>query len=172
VPTGSASSPAAATTRRAALGVVLAGLTAVSACDTGRGEEDAAPGVSVGPDPDSAVVDGVVEELTGLVSLAGSVAAAYPRLARRARAFGELHTAHLEALGEDAPRATSPGRFSGPEAALTELMARERQAQRRLVDAAVSARSGTLARLLASMSAGTSQRLALENGPATATVTG
>jgi hypothetical protein len=123
--------------------------------------------VSAGPDPDSAVVDGVVEELTVLVTLAGSVAATYPRLAARVRPFAELHTAHLEALGEDAPQATASARLPGPEAALDRLLARERQAQRRLVDAAVSARSGTLARLLACMSAGTTQRLTLETGTGT-----
>jgi hypothetical protein len=127
--------------------------------------------VSAAPDPDSAVVDDVVEELTALVALAGSVAAAYPALRTRARAFRDLHVAHLEALGEDAPHSPPRSRFDGQGAARKALLAREQRGQQHLVDAAVAARSGTLARLLACMSAGTAQRLALETGT-TGTVTG
>jgi hypothetical protein len=63
-----------------------------------------------------------------------------------------MHTAHLDAL-EAAPP------VPGTAAPLPQLLRSERQLQRFLVDAAMAAESGGLARLLASMSAAVSQHL-------------
>lgn len=164
MPTGSPSPRPAATTRRAALGAALAGVVTLTACDAGRDDAGDDPGVSATPDPDTVVVADVVRELTALVSLAGSVAAAHAGLRSRADAFRDLHVAHLEALGEDVPPRGARDRVGDAAAARKTLLAREQRGQQRLVEASVSARSGTLARLLACMSAGTAQRLALESG--------
>jgi len=118
--------------------------------------------VSATADPDSALVDDVVGELTDLAGLVASVATAYPRLAPALKPFRELHAAHLEILGGEASTASADaGSLPGPSRALQEVRLREQRSQRRLVDASVAARSGDLARVLACMSAGAAQRLAL-----------
>jgi hypothetical protein len=151
-----------ATTRRTAVGAALAGLAAVSGCDAGRHGTSGSPGVSATADPDSALVDDVVGELTDLAGLVASVATAYPRLAPALKPFRELHAAHLEILGAEASTASADaGSLPGPSPALQEVRLREQRSQRRLVDASVAARSGDLARVLACMSAGAAQRLAL-----------
>lgn len=151
-----------ATTRRTAVGAALAGLAAVSGCDAGRHDTGGTPGVSASADPDAALVDDVVGELTDLAGLVASVASAYPRLAPVLKPFRELHAAHLEVLGGDAPAASADaGSLPGAARALEEVRLREQRSQRRLVDASVAARSGDLARVLACMSAGAAQRLAL-----------
>ena len=151
-----------ATTRRTAVGAALAGLAAVSGCDAGRHGTSGSPGVSATADPDSALVDDVVGELTDLAGLVASVATAYPRLAPALKPFRQLHAAHLEVLGGDAPTASADaGSLPRPSRALQEVRLREQRSQRRLVDASVAARSGDLARVLACMSAGAAQRLAL-----------
>jgi hypothetical protein len=65
-----------------------------------------------------------------------------------------LHAAHIDALDGTPPR---DGRRRGVDPAV--VRRHERQLQARLVDAAMAAESGALARLLASMSAAVSQRL-------------
>ena len=153
-----------ATTRRTAVGAALAGLAAVSGCDAGRHDTAGSPGVSATADPDAALVDDVVGDLTDLAALVATVAAAYPRLEPVLKPFRELHAAHLEVLGGDAPTpgaGSSPGGLPAPARALQEVRLREQRSQRRLVDASVAARSGDLARVLACMSAGAAQRLAL-----------
>ena len=178
----------AATTRRTALGGVLASLAAVSACDLDR--PDDAPSLQAGSragsrassaqaapddDPDGALVDEVLVELAELTALVTGVGARFPALAAPMRALGDLHDAHREALdaGSDTGPDTGPvtGRspakaYSGPADALLRVRSRERVAQRRLSDWAVAARSGALARLLACMSAGVAQQLVVL--PATA----
>ena len=164
-----------ATTRRTAVGAALAGLAAVSGCDAGRHGTSGSPGVSATADPDAGLVDDVVAELTDLAGLVASVATAYPRLAPALKPFRELHAAHLEVLGGDAPTpsaGTAPGSLPGPARALQEVRLREQRSQRRLVDASVAARSGDLARVLACMSAGAAQRLALMPRGSTAGQTG
>jgi len=152
----------AATTRRTVVGAALAGLAAVSGCDAGRGNDDDGSGVSTATDPDTALVDRVTAEVTALAGLVASAAVTYPRLAPTVRPFRELHAAHLEVLGAE----RSGGRaghqsFDGAAAALREIRLREQRSQQRLVAASLAARSGDLARVLACMSAGTAQQLAL-----------
>ena len=158
--------PRAAATRRTTVGAALAGLVVASGCDASRDGSDEGPGVSAQEDPDAALVDHVVAELTELAGLTAAVVAAYPRLAPTVRPFGDLHAAHLEVLDAEPPRAaTDRGSFAGPEAALKEVRVREQRSQRRLVDASLAARSGSLARVLACMSAGAAQRLARLSPP-------
>ena len=152
--------PSTATTRRTAVGVALAGLAALSACDASRDEPSAASGVSASADPDADLVSGLSDEMTTLLGLAASIEATYPRLGPSVRPWRELHEAHLKVLGDDStPAPAHRRRFAGPDAALRELRQREQRFQARLVDASVSAQSGPLARVLACMSAGVAQRL-------------
>ena len=174
----------AATTRRTALGGVLASLAAVSACDLDR--PDDAPSLQAGSragsrassaqaapddDPDGALVDEVLAELAELSALVTGVGSRFPALAAPMRALGDRPDAHREALdagwdtGPDTGRSPAKA-YAGPTEALLRVRSRERVAQRRLSDWAVAARSGALARLLACMSAGVAQQLVVR--PATA----
>ena len=92
--------------------------------------------------------------------------AGYPAQRARQRALRRLHRAHLEAL--DATLADAPQRDgvdiavpTTPAEALRLVRRQETGLQRFLTDAAVSAESGALAGLLASMSAGVAQQLAV-----------
>lgn len=146
-----------ATTRRTAVALGVAGLVSLAACD-GDDSPSPAPRASTSGDPDQALVERVLSDLEAASRLAGAVAAAFPRLARPMRSLRRVHDAHIAALGGERP--TGHGAAHGDAAAaLGRVRRREQRLQRRLVDASVSAESGRLARLLASMSAATSQQL-------------
>lgn len=142
-----------ALTRRTTLAVlgvgVGAGLVALSGCeDDDTTTPTAGPTADATPtsDPDSALVDRVLGELTHAAQLAA--AASFPELAA-------LHRAHIEALdGDPAAGAGGAARAGAPA-----VRRAEQRLQHSLVDAAMQADSGALARLLASMSAAVSQRL-------------
>ena len=176
---------AAAATRRAALGGALAALAAASACDvaqpsdesggapggapgtgsasasgTGPGTRSDTPAATATEDPDAALVDRVLAEL-GEVSALVSAAAGFAPLRASMRTLHGLHAAHRDALEGGPLTGPSPEAFAGPAEALRRVRAREQQTQRRLADWAVAAESGALARLLASMSAGVAQELAV-----------
>ncbi|GAA4690053.1 hypothetical protein [Nocardioides conyzicola] len=121
--------------RRILLTAGVAGAGLASACGTAR-----PAGPASADDPDGSLVDEVVARITATAALAGRV----PGLVA-------MHTAHLDALDAEPP---VPGR-----AALPRLRRSEQQLQRFLVGAAMTAESGQLARLLASMSAAVSQQL-------------
>jgi hypothetical protein len=131
--------------RRTTLALAAVGLVAVAGCDDGD-EKSPAPTVTPTPDPDTALVDRVLTELAGAERLAS--AAGELELAA-------LHRAHIEAL-DGTPPTGVPGRQVGADA----VHEREQRLQAHLVEAAVAAESGELARLLASMSAAVSQRQA------------
>ena len=133
--------------RRAALVAGAGTALALTGCDGGNGTPRAGsnPAVDAAADPDTTLVDRVV--------------AALRRAERAATAAGSLelaalHRAHLEALDVRAPRGGAPRH--GPPVRRT-----EQRLHATLVAAAEDAASGTLARLLASMSAAVAQRLAV-----------
>jgi hypothetical protein len=129
--------------RRTTLSLAVAGgVVAVAGCDDG--DEKPAPSATPGPDPDTALVERVLTALAG----AERVASAVGELELAA-----LHRAHIEAL-DGTPPTGEPGRTTSREA----VRRREQRLRTRLVDAAVAAESGELARLLASMSAAVAQR--------------
>lgn len=135
--------------RRSAIALVvgpLAGLAALSGCDDGDPSPAGSPTATSDPDPDVALVDGVLHELGQALRLATAAGLAD---------LVTLHRAHIDALGGAAPT-TGPGRPAEPAA----VRKRERRLQAHLVEAAVAAESGALARLLASMSAAVAQRTA------------
>lgn len=163
--------PPPALSRRAALTGVVAGLAA-SGCELEAGvpapapaSPDAATGSSTPPpeDPDAALVEGVRDEIGAALALV-TAAARRPALREEMAAWRRLHRLHLEEVpGESAPGPSEP--VTGSAAGLRRRVVRqESRLQRTLADAAVTAESGPLAALLASMSAAVAQRLALTGG--------
>ena len=151
-------------TRRTAIGALLLSLGAVAGCDLDPSTDDAARSGPRTPDPDTALVHHVLAEIAAMAGLVSSVGAAHPPLRDPMAALGRLHAAHAAAL-EPQPstgQATTHGAtFANAGAALREVRRREQHLEDRLVDSSVAARSGALARLLASMSAGVAQHLAV-----------
>jgi hypothetical protein len=157
--------PRVATTRRTALGGALVGLGAVAGCDLDPpGGNTRQPAATAPEDPDVALVEKVLAELTHLTDLVSTVRARFPRLREPLTTLEALHVGHREILGDEA--ATRPSRGDrraeavGPGEALALVRGRERRAQNLLADWSVAAESGALARLLACMSAGVAQQLA------------
>lgn len=156
------------TRRRTTLGVALLGLVAVAGCDLDDLDPRSEPAPSVDPTPsapaqdaDAALVDGVVAELSA--ALAAAAAVGRPDRADF-RPLVRLHRRHLAELEADGAEPAA-----GPRGSASEVLQREQQLQQRLVEAAVAAGSGELARVLASMSAAVAQQLAvLPVAPATA----
>jgi hypothetical protein len=154
----------------------VASLAAVASCDlaqpadqsgdaggTSSGTRSGGPtstsSVDPSVDPDTALVDRVLTELGELSGLVAA-GARYASLRTPLRALGELHAAHIEALDGERTVGEAPAvAFAGPADALRRVRAREQQGQRRLAGWAVAAESGTLARLLASMSAAVAQHV-------------
>ena len=136
-------SPGPRLPRRSAIALAAAGLVAVAGCDDGS---TPAPPATPAADPDVALVDRVLRRLV-----------AAERVAAAAGETGlvALHRAHIEAL-DGTPPTGSTARKSAPGA----VRAEEQRLQQHLESAALAAESGALARLLASMSAAVSQRLA------------
>ncbi|MGZ4447069.1 MAG: hypothetical protein ACXVWZ_11880 [Nocardioides sp.] len=164
------SAPAWATSRRGAVAALLVASGTLSACDVPLLGGSSTTPRRPAADPDTALVARVRVELAGLADLVAGVSAAYPDLAPRLSALGDLHAAHRDALGDTsttpAPGAAPSGQaYAGPRAALATLRTRELAGQHHLGDAAVAAASGDLARLLACMAAGVAQALAVLGGP-------
>jgi hypothetical protein len=129
--------------RRTALTLAAAGLVAVTGCDDG---DQPTPAPTPTPDPDVALVDHVLAELAAAQRLTAAVGDAD---------LTALHRAHIEALDGAPPK----GRLG--DMPRTDAVRRaEQKLQKHLESAALAAESGALARLLASMSAAVSQRLA------------
>ncbi|MBZ5736969.1 hypothetical protein [Nocardioides mangrovi] len=127
--------------RRTTLAVAGAGLVVLAGCDD-RDEPAGDPTTSPSADPDQALVDEVVEQQGRAWQRATKAGAAD---------LAALHAAHLEALGAPTPTSGQAPRIP--------VRRVEQQLQSALVAASLTARSGDLARLLASMSAAVSQQL-------------
>lgn len=150
------------TTRRGVVGGLLAGIGATG-CDAGA-QREGSPGrapTSEQPaaDPDSALVDAVVAEVAEVAGVVAGAARARRALSDELATWRRLHLAHLAAL--EAEPDERPAQVRGSAAQLRSLVRRREAAlQRRLADGAVAARSGSLASLLATMSAAVAQQLA------------
>jgi hypothetical protein len=159
-------------TRRTALAGALGGALFVAGCDA----DDPASAPSATPedttptpeDPDLALVDEVVAELDALIAFTSGAAAARPRISAWPAAFETLHRTHRAVLTDDEAEDTTPARVRGsaPEV-VARVTRREEKAQRRFADWAITAQSGQLARLLASMSAAVAQQLSSADGTTT-----
>ncbi len=152
-------------TRRTAWSSVLAGTALLAGCDL-TAEKDPATGSASAtpngePDADADLVATAVDDVTAALLLVGAIRQRHPRLRRDLAGLERMHDGHLAALGAtDRPVPDAP-EVRDPATALALVRRRELAHQRRLVDHAVAARSGQLAGLLASMSAGVAQQLTL-----------
>lgn len=147
-------------TRRTALAVAV-GVTglAVGGCTADSPDDPADPAGTTAPpvDADQVVVDDVLARLNSALAGVAAAGAASRPLARELAGLKRAHVAHLEALGGS--ESGSAGATDAP--TRREVLKDEARLQRFLATASVSAESGTLATLLASMSASVAQHLAL-----------
>jgi hypothetical protein len=154
--------PAVRTTRRTTLGGVLAGVAVLAGCDLGSDDPASAPTPSPDPDdPDAGLVEDVVDDIVATRQLVESLRRRHASLRRPLGELDRMHDAHLEALGASTSVGRGHARPGGDPDAVALLRARELRHQRLLADRASAARSGRLARLLASMSAAVAQQLAV-----------
>lgn len=152
-------------TRRAALAVTagLGGL-AVAGCTADDGDPRPSTSTTSAPsvDADSALVGEVAGRVAAAGALVRRVLRDSPSLRSDLDPLRRMHEAHLEALGgHDGSARSSRPRRGGTADALRQVAASEQRLQRSLAAAAVRAESGTLAKLLASMSAAVAQHLAV-----------
>ena len=151
------------TSRRTTLGVALAGVAVLAGCDLGDpGADDppSGPGPSAAPDdPDAGLVEDVAADVAATLLLVESVRRRHNGFRRPLAELVRVHEAHLEVLGSSRPSGRRPPRAGSSADAMATLRAREQRHQRLLVDRAVAAESGRLARLLGSMSAAVAQQL-------------
>jgi hypothetical protein len=133
--------------RRTTLALGVVGALVVAGCD----DDTDAPASTPTPaeDPDGDLVDSVLEELRRAYRM--TVAGGFPALTA-------MHAAHIAALA-GTPPTPAPGH-----ATAASVRRNEQRIQAFLVESAVAAESGTLARLLASMSAAVSQQLTTLTG--------
>lgn len=169
--------PVRAVSRRATVTGATAGLLAtalpagavLSGCDALDPSSPAAsPSPDAATDPDAALVDRVRVELDELLALVSGLHRRQPALRPSLEGLLAMHTAHRDVLVEPGLPTPSPRAPRGaPDELWSLLVSRERIARKRLAGWAVDARSGTLARLLASMSAGIAAHLARPRLPDT-----
>lgn len=119
---------------------------------------------SAAPDPDEdadeQLVARVADEVSRTLAVVEAAGRGRPQVRRSLRDLGRTHRAHLAELS-DSPTRARRVRVGGDEgAAVRRVRSAEQQLQRRLARAAVDARSGPLAALLASMGAAIAQQLA------------
>lgn len=157
--------PAPRTTRRTTLGGVLAAVTVLAGCDLDPRDPDSSPEPSAdSDDPDAGLVEEVAVDIVATRRLVESLQRRHGSLRRPLGELVRVHDAHLAALGSSRRSGRAAPRSGSEADALSLVRARELRLQRLLADHAVAARSGRLARLLASMSAAIAQQLAVLPG--------
>jgi hypothetical protein len=146
------------TSRRTALGGAIAGLVALTSCDSDDEPDNPGSEPTTAPpvDADADLVHDVVVRIGEALALLKAARDSSPVLGRALRPFVELHHAHLAALDAEEDR-----RSRGRQGDLDAVRRTEATLQRRLVEASVRAESGALAKLLASMAAAIAQHLAV-----------
>ena len=151
--------------RRTAL-VVTAAMTglAAGACTSDDPDEPSSPTSTSAPpvDADQELATSVAIDISVVGVFVDSLARDFPALRSELRPLRRLHAAHLEAIGGFDDSIPAPAPIAGGRAeARGELRRSEQRLQKTLAAAAVRAESGTLAKLLASMSAAVAQHLAV-----------
>jgi len=136
----------------------LAGLLTVAACDSDAGRAAPAADPTTGPpeDADADLVAAVLVRIGEALAVVRTARGATASLGRELLPLIDLHQAHLGALDAEPDRASRDGTGD-----LRSVLRAETALQRDLVEAAVRAESGTLAKLFASMSAAVAQQLAV-----------
>lgn len=149
-------------TRRTALGGALAGLTVLTSCELDVGPGDPAPTTEIGADdPDAALVEAVADDIVATSVLVAALRRRHRTLRPPLAELARMHDAHRKALGPGERSVPRPPPTADAAAALAVLRRREQHHRQLLAERALSARSGRLARLLASMSAAVAQQLAV-----------
>jgi hypothetical protein len=118
------------------------------------------PSQTAPADPDAVLVGAAAALVAERLALARALADRYPVLAPGLRPFVALLRAHARVLPPPEEEAAPPVVAGGAREEAVVFGIREARAVRRLARWAVAAESGALARLLASMSAGTAAHLA------------
>jgi len=151
--------------RRTALAVTAAmtGLAAGACTSDDPGEPSSPTSTSAPPvDADQELATSVAIDISVVGVFVDSLARDFPALRSELRPLRRLHAAHLEAIGGFDDSIPAPAPIAGGRAAARgELRRSEQRLQKQLAAAAVRAESGTLAKLLASMSAAVAQQLAV-----------
>ena len=152
-------------TRRSTLGLALGTSVALGAGLAGCDLDDAASGTrtpaAAAADPDRALLDGVLADLDARLALVALARSTYPRLQQPLAGLEAMHRAHRDVLSPDPAGAAGAPPATGrtARAALRRVRSDEEAHRTALVEAAVAARSGALARLLGSMAASVAQHL-------------
>lgn len=147
---------------RIARRTTLAGLLALGGCSWGRSPDatSGSAGGSSDQEYDQRLVDALVPTISRALSVIEVMAARFDLVAGRLAPLVAMHQAHLSVLGiTDRPAAHGLVVPRQEAAALAALRLEEQGLQRELAAAATNARSGALARVLASMAAGVAQHL-------------
>ena len=156
--------------RRGLLGGAL-GLLAVSACDVDdlRPPEDetlptpsGSASVAAEPDADTVLAEDTAYEIAVALAVVDGVRRDFPGVRKQVQPLARMHRAHLGVLEPPDDRSVpAPPRDGTRAEALARVRTAEQTLQITLTAAAVEARSGALARLLASMSASVAQHTAV-----------
>ena len=159
--------------RRTTLGSALAAPLVLAACDIDPPPRaGAASSASPEPPEDSELVASVVGALVRARGVLDAASVAVPGLGARLDPVSAAHAEHLDVLvgavpESDVPTAAPPTIAPRPDAALAAVRRSEQRLLREVRAGCVSAASGDLARVLASIAASTSQHAAsLATGPA------
>ncbi len=158
--------PARPLSRRTALGSALAAPLVLAACDIDPPVRESGASPAAPPPPeDSELVGAVVGALVRAGAVLEAAALAVPSLAARLEPVTTAHAAHLDVLADAVPEADrpTPAPATVPPRILPALAAVRRSEQRLLRElraGCLTAASGDLARVLASMAASTSQHAA------------
>lgn len=151
--------------RRTTLGSALAAPLVLAACDLDPPARDDSPTATPPPPEDSELVATVVAALVDAGAVLAAATAAVPALDPRLEPLVAAHTAHRDLLAGAVPDAELPTPAPAtvpPQSApaIRAVRRSEQQLLRTLRDGCLGASSGDLARVLASMTASTSQLVA------------
>jgi hypothetical protein len=142
---------------------------AASACSTDdSGAVDSAPRASAELAPDVAVATSALSEIRAVRTAVAGTLSRFPAVRASLAPLAQLHQAHEGSLANAVPQRARPSVAPAPyvvprkrEVALANLAVREQRLHDTLDGLALRAQSGEFARLLASMGAAISQRLAV-----------
>lgn len=146
------------------IGVGTSGALLLAGCtgDDPEATPSAAPSTIQEPaDADTILAAQIADLVARMLARVDAAGGTGPQARRRLKALRAMHRAHLSVLeGEpSADEPALPGNVRNPNQAVAWVRRAEQKHAEDLVAAAVAARSGALARLLASMSASTTQHL-------------
>ncbi len=134
--------------RRALPGLLAGATVALAGCDL---LPTSAPAPVPSPSADELLVDSVAAAVLAARDQAASLPGGWP--------YTALHEAHLTALGRPVTSALATTPTASPTPTPAELLTTENALQTTLLEGAVAAGDGGLARLMASMSAAVAQLL-------------